>query len=373
MNIDRIDLFHVAMPLREPWRTAASDETAIESVLVRITSGDLVGWGETAPHSGPNYCDEWAAGAFLVLERKLAPMIAGQDISTGKDLQRLLKPVKGNGFAKAGLDLAFCDLRARSTGTPLWQMLGGKTSEVLVGGDISVEPTLEGLIEKIGVAVDSGLARVKLKFRPGWDVDMVAAVRSTFPDLMMHIDCNSAFTLDDVDMFRSLDRFHLAMIEQPLGHDDILDHAVLRRKIGTPICLDETIVSVDRARHAIKQQACDIINLKLGRLGGITPTLEVRQMCEDAGIGNWMGSMLESAVAQNATLAFATLPNMTYPADIFPTNRFYDEDLADRDVTFSATSKMHASDLPGIGVEPRPHMLEAFTVQKATVYPGETR
>ncbi|MBN9672155.1 o-succinylbenzoate synthase [Roseibium aggregatum] len=367
MLIDRIDLFHVAMPLREPWRTAASDETAIESVLVRMTSGGLAGWGETAPHSGPNYCEEWAGGAFLVLQKKLAPAIAGQTLTSGEDLQALLKSVKGNTFAKAGLDLAFHDLLARSQDRPLWRLLGGARPDVLVGEDISVEPTLDQLVAKIGKAVEKGLARVKLKFRPGWGVDMVAAVRSAYPDLLMHIDCNSAFTLDDLEMFRALDRYDLAMIEQPLRHDDILDHAVLRRKIATPICLDETITSVERARQAIEQEACDIINLKLGRLGGITPTLRVREMCKAAGVGNWMGSMLESAVAQNATIAFATLPNMTYPADVFPTEKFYEEDLANRDVTYSAPSYVTATERPGIGVEPDPAKLKRFTVNEAVI------
>ncbi|MCI5074062.1 o-succinylbenzoate synthase [Oricola sp.] len=367
MFIEKIDLFHVAMPLKEPWRTAASDETAIESLIVRMEADGVAGWGETAPHSGPNYCPEWAFGAFHVLARVLAPSVVGHDVESGAEIQRLMARVKGNTFAKAGLDIALHDLLARRAGSPLWRMLGGTDPEVLVGADIAVGATIDDLLANIETAANTGMARVKLKYRPGWDLDMIAAVRSAFPDLVIHIDCNSSYSLDDLDMFRKLDAFDLAMIEQPLAHDDILDHAELRSKIGTPICLDETIVSINRVRQAIALQACDIVNIKLGRLGGITPALAARVMCEEAGIGNWMGSMLESAVAQGATLAFATLPNMTYPADIFPTSRFYSEDLADRDIDFSSLSRVTAPDRPGAGWVPDPDRLKALTVQHASV------
>ena len=392
MLVDRIDLFHVAMPLLYPWRTASHEEWAIHSLLVRMAGTDAAtgdratGWGETTPFADPTYSPEWASGALGVLRDWLGPAVVGREVGSGEELQRLLKPFKGNPFAKAGLDLAWWDLEGKLREVPVHRLLAGGAADapsgpddprIEVGADFGVQDSLDDLVRLVGGAVDEGFRRVKLKFRPGWDVDMVSAVRSTFPDLPLHVDCNSGYTLADLDLFRRLDRFGLVMIEQPLAHDDLVDHAKLARAIETPVCLDETITSPDRARHAIELGSCAWVNLKHGRLGGLTAARQVHDLCLDAGIRCWVGSMLESAVGSAFSVALATLPNVHYPADVFPSDRHYARDLATPEVRFETAPGggrfALADPAPGIAPAPDPEMLEQWTLERATVLPAAER
>lgn len=381
MLVERIDIHHVAMPLLYPWRTASHEEWAIHSLLVRMETSDgrggtVTGWGETAPFADPAFSPEWASGAFGVLRDWLGPALLGRDIATGDELQRLLSPFKGNPFAKGGLDLAWWDLHARLAGRPLHELVAAESgcapaTRIEVGADFGVQDSLDDLVRLIGEAVDEGFRRVKLKFRRGWDVNMLQAVRSTFPDLPCHIDCNSGFTLADLDLFRQVDRFGLVMIEQPLAHDDLLDHAKLARLIDTPICLDETIVSAARARHAIELGSCQWVNLKHGRIGGLTVAREVHDICRDAGVRCWVGSMLESAIGSAFSVALATLDNVHYPADVFPTDRHYRRDLATPEVRFVTAPEggryALADPTPGIAPRPDEEQLAATAVESATL------
>ncbi len=367
MLIDRIDLYHVGMPLVYPFRTAYGEDWVVESVLVRLTSGDTSGWGETSPLAAPAYSPEWAGGVFATLRRWLAPRLVGQDVTSGDRLQQLLATFKGNYFAKAGLDLAWWDLHARLLDVPLYQALGGERDTVAVGADFGVMETTDALLGKIREAVDAGFERVKLKFRPGWDLPMVRAVRRAFPDTVFHIDCNSGYRLADAPLFQELDEFRLAMIEQPLNHDDLLDHAALQRQLRTPVCLDESITSPDKARKALDLGACGYVNVKPGRVGGLTNAIAVHDLCRRRGIPCWVGGMLESAVGSAHCVALATLPNFTYPADIFPSSRFYQQDLAEPEVVLSAPSRVRAQPGPGIGTTPDPGRLERMTLEHATM------
>jgi len=363
MLIDRIDLFHVAMPLISPWRTAYGEDYVIESVLVRMASGGVVGWGETSPLATPTYSPEWAAGVFHVLKTWLAPRLVGQDIASGAALQERLGAIKGNPFAKAGLDLAWWDLFARQQGQPLFRVLGGKSPAVTVGADFGVTDSVPALLQQIAQAVNAGFARVKLKFRPGWDLPMLRAVRQAFPDSVFHIDCNSGYRLRDLPLFQQVDEFRLAMIEQPLAHDDILDHAKLQKAIRTPVCLDETVASVDRARQALEVGACGYINIKPGRVGGLTNAVAVHDLCVQHGIPCWVGGMLESAVGVAHCIALGTLPGFTYPADVFPSERFYRRDLGEPPITLSGRSQVQASAEPGLGTVPNLELLSLQTLQ----------
>lgn len=370
MRIEAVDVYHVAMPLRVRWRTAASEETAIHSVIVRLKTEAGIGWAETAPHRAPLYSPEWAAGTFAVLRDWLAPAVLGARVTSGDRLQDLLRAFKGHQFAKAGLDVAWWDANARTLRQPVWRLIGGRADPVAVGADLGIEETLDALLAAVQRCVDAGFARVKLKARRGWALEMVHAVRAAFPRLRIHIDCNSGFTLDDLEMFRGLDRYDLAMIEQPLAHDDLLDHAELQKRLDTPLCLDESITGVSRARHAIALGSCRWINIKVGRVGGMTPALEVQRVCRDAGVPNWMGSMLESALGQAPTLAMATLDNMHYPSDIFPSARFYEHDLASPPIELSGPSHITPSAESGFGVEPVPERLASMTIQRANLGPS---
>lgn len=369
MKIERIDLYRVAMPLLTPWRTAYGDDAVIESVLVRMTSGAHSGWGETSPLATPTYSPEWAAGVFQVARDWLAPRLIGQDVPSGARLQELLAVVKGNPFAKAGLDLAWWDLHARQQGRPLYRLLGGDNPVVAVGADFGVQDSLDELLQKIGTALTAGFRRVKLKFRPGWDLSMVRAVRQAFPDAVLHIDCNSGYTLDDTPLFQALDEFNLAMYEQPLAHDDLLDHAALQRQVRTAVCLDESITSVAKTRKALAVGACRYVNIKPGRVGGLTNAVAILDLCRSQGVPCWVGGMLESAVGAAHCIALATLPGFTYPADIFPSRTYYRRDLAEPEVALSAPSQVCALDCPGIGTVPNPERLAQLQREHAVVLP----
>ena len=367
MRIDRIDLYHVAMPLIYPWRTAYGDDYVIEAVLVKMTSGAFAGWGETSPLAAPTYSPEWAAGVFHVAKTWLAPRLIGQEIASGAELQERLALVKGNPFAKAGLDLAWWDLHAKILRRPLYQVLGGQGPVVTVGADFGVRDSIDDLVMHVRGAVEAGYRRIKLKFRPGWDVPMLEAVRGAFPQAVFHIDCNSGYRLEDAELFRQIDRFNLAMIEQPLGHDDLLDHAQLQKRITTPVCLDESITSLAKARKALAVGACRYMNVKPGRVGGLTVALAIHELCHRQGLPCWVGGMLEPAVGAAHCIALATLPGFTYPADIFPSRNYYRDDLGEPAIVLSGPSQMTASDKPGIGVEPNAERLRKQTVAQATI------
>ncbi|MFO1092371.1 MAG: o-succinylbenzoate synthase [Planctomycetaceae bacterium] len=368
MKIDRIELYHVAMPLIFPWRTAYGEDAAIHAVLCRLCSGSLDGWGEAAPFAAPCYSPEWAGGAFAVARDWLGPALLGKEIASGEQLQSALSLFKGNPFAKGALDTAWWSLYSRQEARPLHELLGGKRSEAAVGADFGVMDSLDDLLENVDGAVAQKFPRIKLKFRPGWDVSMLEAVRQRQPTHTIHIDCNSGYRLRDAELFEKLDRFHLAMIEQPLQHDDVVDHAALQRRIKTPVCLDESVVSLDRARQAIELGSCRYVNIKPGRVGGLTNAVAIHNLCREAGIPCWVGGMLESAVGAAHCCALAMLDNFTYPADIFPSSRFYHEDLADPplelDRTADGTPCVRAPlDLP----TPHPDRLKKLTIESAVL------
>jgi len=367
MILDRIEIFHVRMPLVYPFRTAFGNNSSIGSVLVRLHSGGAWGWGEASPWGAPAYSPEHSGGSFLVIRDFLAPLLINQDVKSGENLQALLSPVKGNFFAKAALDNAWWDLEARRRGIPLYRLLGGKRSEVEVGADFGIMESIPLLLDTVGTAVDQGYKRIKLKYRPGWELDMIAAVRERFPDTVIHVDCNSAYTLDDLSMLRELENFNLAMIEQPLMHDDLVDHAALQRELNTPICLDESITSVHRARKAIELDACRWVNIKPGRVGGLTNAVAIHNFCMNKEIPCWVGGMLESSLGAHQCLALATLPNFTYPADIFPSERFYTPDMSFPEMRLSSPSMMKLPDIPGSGAEPDMVRLQSCLVETVEV------
>ena len=364
-RIDAIEIHHCRLPLVYPFRTAYGSDDAVEPVLVCMRSGDAFGWGEAQAFQFPTYCPEYGPGVALAIQQVLAPPLLGQEIESGEDLQKRLACFKGNPFAKGALDMAWWDLYAKIRNEPLWRALGGPSPIVEVGADFGAMETIDALLGKIDQAVQAGFKRVKLKYAPGWDLKMVAAVRQTFPDMVFHIDCNSAYTLDDLPMFKKLDDYNLAMIEQPLMHDDLIDHATLQKEIATPICLDESITSPAKARKAIEIGACRWINIKPVRVGGLTPALEIHGICEQAGVPCWVGGMVESAIGAAHCLAMATLPNVKYPSDVFPSSRFFERDLVTPNIVPSGPGRMTAQEQPGIGMAPDPDRLREFTIHAA--------
>jgi O-succinylbenzoate synthase len=365
MRIARVDLHWVKMPLIYPWRTAYGEDWDIHTVLVRLqTPEGLHAWGETTPLHAPTYSPEHTPGVYTTLKEHFAPAVVGQEFDSADELLSRLAAFKGNPFAKAGLEVAWWVLEAKRQGVPLRALLGGSRDSVPVGADFGVQDSLDMLIAKIQTAIDAGYPRVKLKFRPGWDVNMLDAVRSTFPTQVFHIDCNSGYTLADADLFRKVDRYRLAMIEQPLAYDDLIDHAALQRMIETPVCLDESIKCLRDAELALRLGSCRYVNIKMGRVGGLSAAKAIHDLCAAQGIPCWVGGMLESAIGGAICLELATLSNFVYPSDIFPSSTYYRRDVGQPELVLNGPGEMAASSVPGIRPEPDPELLAAQTVAR---------
>ena len=367
MIIEQIDLYHVRMPLLEPWVTAYGSQNDIESLFVKIISDGISGWGECAPSPLPLYNSEFSAGAFVVARDIIAPRLIGRKVISGEFLHEILSDLKGHQFAKSAFDGAWWDAHSQHHKTPLWALIGGTKECVQVGADIPVLTSTDELLNRVKTSMKGGFPRIKLKFNRQCTVDMIKQVRDAFPQLIMHIDCNSGFTLDDIAMFQELDKFDLKMIEQPLSYDDLVDHAELRKTIQTPICLDESITSLHRAKKAIKIGACDWINIKTSRVGGLTNGIAIHDFCEANGVPVWIGGMLESAVGQGPSLALATKSNVNYPSDIFPSDRFFAQDFSYPDICISAPGEITAPSSNGIGFAPKMNFLKNYSVAKASI------
>jgi len=366
--IQKIELYHTARPMIRSYKTSFGKQQRAEGVFAKIYSDDGYGWGESSPFRHPYFSSESAEGAFLVLKKFLCPLLLGKQITTSQQLQQYLKPVKGNYFAKAALDIAWWDMYARDLGRPLWQVIGGKKRSIKVGVAFGIMETIDELLDSISGGLDAGFERVKLKISPEWAVDVIKKVRHKFPDTTFHIDCNSAFTLNDVDIFKELDQYHLAMIEQPLGNDDLLDHAELQSYIKTPICLDESIVSPDKARKAVNLGVFKWVNIKPGRVGGLTQAIEINRICHQGGIQCWVGGMLESSLGRHLCACLASLDNMQgYPSDITASSRYFNPDVSKPAFELVGPSTVALSESIGIGAEPDPKLLDSVTVQKETL------
>jgi len=370
MRIDRIELFHVAMPLISPWRTAYGEDSVIESVLCRMSSGSVDAWGESCPLAAPCYSSEHAAGVLGTAARWMAPQVVGHDIRTGEELQQRISIFKGNPFAKAVLDCAWWNLHSKIENRSLHELLGARRDMVPVGDDFGVLDTVDELLGKISGAVERGFPRIKLKYRPGWDLPMLRRVRQAFPSAVFHIDCNSGYTIRDLDMFRQIDELQLAMIEQPLNYDDLVDHATLQRAIRTPVCLDESIASIRHVEKALELQSCQYVNIKPGRVGGLTNAVKIHDLCRAAGIPCWVGGMLESAVGAAQCVSLAMLDNFTYPADIFPSARYYAADLADQPIVLTDHHGVPSVKANQLMPEPHAERLRKMTVQSIVIPPS---
>lgn len=372
MRIDRLDVHYVVMPLLYPWRTAYGEDTDIHSVLVKVESGEHSAWAESTPFFAPHYLSESAGSVFHHVTEVFGPHVVGREYDTAADLNRRLSPFKGNSFAKAAIEIGWWTLESRMTGTPLHRLLGGADRQVAAGADFGIQDSIDVLLGNVQQAVDAGFPRTKLKVARGWDLEMLRAVTSTFPGMTFHIDCNAGYTLDDLPFFRAIDGMGLAFIEQPLHHADVLDHAELAKRIGTPICLDETVVDPRSAEQAIRIGACRYLNVKPARVGGLQNALAIHDVARDAGIPVWIGGMLESSVGGAVCVELATLPNCTYPGDLFPSSRFYARDLAAPPLEYAAPHTFRPFPAGGLP-EPDPEMLAEWTQRRAAVTAGAGR
>ena len=365
MKIESAEIRYVVMPLISPFRTAFGEETVIHSVLVRLSCQGMEGWGEATPFYAPTYSPEWARSVYEASREFFLPRIIGQELDSAADLMGQLATFKGNPFAKASVETAWWVLHSKLLGQPLWRVLGGKEPVARCGADFGVQDTIDDLLALIQKAVDTGYPRIKLKVHHGWDIEVLEAVRSAFPAQVFHVDCNSGYNLkEDIEILRAFDRFNLAMIEQPLFHTDLIEHAELQRQLETPICLDESIKNPRDFQLALKIGACRIVNVKPGRVGGLYNSVQIHNMARDAGVEAWVGGMLESGIGAGICAALATLPGFTYPADLFPSSRFYKQDITEPSIEQNEHCCVVLDETPGVGFEPIQQRLDAVTLYR---------
>lgn len=370
MRIEQIDLAIVHLPLIRPFQTSSSRKTGLDHILARVVADDgTVGWGECASPSDPFYCPETTETCWHLLHDFLGPMVLGRSWSSIEDLTALYGKVKGNGFARAGLEMACWDALARSRGLPLYKMLGGTRAEVLSGVSLGIESNIETLFENIDQYLSEGYRRIKLKIAPGWDVDVVRQTRERYPDVALQVDANSAYTLDDLETLKKLDDFDLLLIEQPLAHDDIIDHAKLQNALRTPVCLDESIHSAADARKAIELGACRVINIKVSRVGGLLEAKRIHDVCQSRGVPVWCGGMHEYGIGRAANVAIASLPGFSLPGDVSGSDKYYHEDVVDPPV-LANNGAIAMFPGPGLGVEPIEDRIRKNTLRAATLRAG---
>ncbi|MFN2531819.1 MAG: o-succinylbenzoate synthase [Pyrinomonadaceae bacterium] len=366
--ISSIELREIRLPLIHYFETSFGRTIERRIILVRVRDRDGgEGWGECTAGEGPFYSDEWTDSAWSTLCAFLAPMIVGQKLTRAADVWQTLKPVRGHRMAKAAIENACWDVEAKRANVPLWRHLGGVQKEVSCGVSIGIQDSVETLLEKIHKEVDAGYQRIKIKIKPGWDSNIVARVRKEFPNIRLMGDANSAYTLADVALFQQLDEFNLMMVEQPLAHDDIFDHAQLQKQIRTPVCLDESIHSAEDAQHAIDLQSSRIINVKLGRVGGHAEALRVERVARENNIPVWCGGMLESGVGRAHNIAMSTLAGFTLPGDVSSSARYWTEDIIEPPVTVSKLGTITVPEGAGIGFEVNLPRVESLTVRREKI------
>jgi o-succinylbenzoate synthase len=370
--ITSVELREIRLPLVHFFETSFGRTTERRILLACVRDSDgAEGWGECTAGEGPFYSDEWTDTAWLTINTFLAPMVVGKETNDATQIWELMTAVRGHRMAKAALETAGWDLEAKLLDLPLWKHLGGVHKEIASGVSIGIQNTPEALLEKIEQELAAGYQRIKIKIKPGWDLKIIETVREKFPDIRLVADANSAYTLADVALFKEMDRYNLMMIEQPLAHNDIFDHAELQKQIRTPVCLDESIHSSDDARHAIALGATRIINLKLGRVGGHVQAKKVEQECREKDIAVWCGGMLESGVGRAHNIAMSTLAGFTLPGDVSASSRYWEEDIIDPPVTVSSSGTITAPDRHGIGFEVNLARIEKLTVRKETIRSSE--
>lgn len=366
--IKSIELRQIRLPLIHFFETSFGRTTERSIILARVRDENgAEGWGECTAGEGPFYNEEWTESAWPTLTEFLGPMVLNKEVESAADVFALMKPVRGHRMAKATLETACWDLQAKKEGVPLSKLLGGNRPEIACGVSIGIQDSPEQLLEKIRKEVESGYQRIKIKIKPGWDLDIIARVRQEFPDIRLMGDANSAYTLADLSLFQELDRFNLMMVEQPLAHDDIFDHAVLQRQIQTPVCLDESIRSAADATHAISLASCKIVNVKLGRVGGHAEAKRIEQVTCDNGIPIWCGGMLESGIGRAHNIAMSTLANFTLPGDVSASARYWEEDIIEPPVMVSERGMIKVPEAPGIGFEINLPRIESLTVHRETI------
>jgi o-succinylbenzoate synthase len=363
------EVLQVELPLVRPFVTGFGTTDVRQTVLVHLQAEDgLHGWGEAPALDQPFYLPETTTSTYFAASEFALPLALAASDPEPARVAAAMSRIRGNTFARAGVEQAFWSLQAAAHGTTMRALLGGERDRVAVGESLSIADTVDETLEEVALRLSEGYQRIKLKIRPGWDVEPVAEVRRAFGrDVMLQVDANAAYSLDDTDRLRRLDEYDLACIEQPLAWDALLEHAELQRSISTPICLDETLRSVDDVRRALDIDACRSVNLKPGRVGGLTASLQIAELCQSRGVSLWCGGMMESGIGRAGNLALCSLAAFTEPADMSPASVLFAWDLVDPTFEVAPDGTIAVPDAPGLGFAVRLDRVADQTVRSTVV------
>lgn len=368
LKITAVELWHVRMPLKNAFETSFGRKSELNHVIVKVyDESGLTGYGESACPTKPDYCPETIETCLHIQRDYLVPAVLGRPFGTIEEFVEFYGWVRGNNFAKAGLEMAAWDLLAQSQNVPLARLLGGTRSYIESGVSLGIEPDINGLLAKIEGFLAEGYRRIKLKIKPGRDVEVLAAVRERYPEVPLMVDANSAYTLKDIDHLKTFDRFNLMMIEQPLAYDDIIDHARVQRELATPVCLDESIHSAEDARRALELGSCRVINIKAGRVGGLLEARKVHDVCQSHGVPVWCGGMHEYGIGRAHNVALSSLTNFTIPGDVSGSDKYYAEDIVQPPILAEAGRIPVPDTTPGLGYAIDPEVLNRFKIATLTL------
>jgi o-succinylbenzoate synthase len=368
LELERIELREIELPLKWPFETSFGRTTRRRIMIVRaFDKSGAYGYGECTAPEDPFYNHETIDTAWIIVTDFVGPILNAARIQKADQINGALARIRGNRMAKGGVEAAVWDLEAKLAGKPLWLHIGGKRSEIACGVSIGLQASTDALLEKVTREIEAGYQRIKIKIKPQQDLALVAAVRSRYPDIRLSVDANSAYSLEDIELLKKLDQYSLMMIEQPLAPGDLVDHAKLQREINTPICLDESILTVADARHAHELGSCKIVNIKLGRVGGHAEARSIQEFCASSGTPVWCGGMLESGVGRAHNIAMSTLEGFTLPGDVSASARYWEEDIIDPAVTVSPQGTISVPTGPGIGYKVNEARVESLVKRRKEV------
>jgi o-succinylbenzoate synthase len=370
LQLESIQLREIELPLKAPFETSFGITSRRRILIVRVfDKSGASGYGECTAMEEPFYNHETIDTAWTIISKYVTSMLASEGISNAREVARTLTPIQGNCMAIGAVETAIWDLEAKLLDKPLWQHLGGTKNVISCGVSIGLQRSTEILLEKVARELESGYQRIKIKIKPGHDIELVRAVRRGFPDITLSVDANSAYSLEgDAELLQELDDCNLLMIEQPLSAGDLLDHAKLQRQLKTPICLDESITSLRDARHALELDACRIINIKLGRVGGHSSAHAIQEYARLKGVPVWCGGMLESGIGRAHNIAMSTLGGFTLPGDVSASARYWEKDIIEPPVTVTSRGSINVPLSPGIGYEVNEKYIESLTKRSEEIF-----
>jgi O-succinylbenzoate synthase len=368
MKIERIELSLLEMPYVHYFETSLGREESRTFILVKVFSGEEFGYGEVVADQNPLYSYETTSTAWIVLKEFLIPTVFEFGITNPRDFYEKVQIFKGHPMAKAGLELALWDLYAKAKNLPLWKIYGGEQQEIPAGVSVGIQDSVGQLLDRIRSFLDEGYQRIKIKIKPDWDVRVCEEVRKEFPDILLQVDANGAYTHRDKETLQRLDDFGLLMIEQPFPPYDLWDHSRLQMEMKTPLCLDESAISQDTVRKALEMDSCRIVNIKVGRVGGIVEAIKIHDLCQRKNIPVWCGGMLESGIGRAHNIHLATLSNFTLPHDLSASKRYYKQDLIEPPVEMTPRGTIVVPHSPGIGVHPQANRIKQATL-KHEIFP----